>query len=350
MAVLLGMVAFAVDLGYITLAKTEAQRTADATAHAAALEFARNADVAEATKLAERFSTQFAAANPVLGSAAAVSLESDVSIGRYEFGSGQTELFFDDPSTFNAVRVRVRRTNGLNGEVPLFFAHLLGKDSQGLEVTATAALIREVSGFKIPPSGGNVPMLPITVSEKTWKKSIGQGGVDDWTYDADTETIWPGPDGVPEAILFPHKTGSSGNLGTVNIGVSKNSTSYMTNQIRNGLSHSDLEHHGGSLELDENGQLILTGNTGMSASMKDDLESITGEPRIIPVYRSVEGSGDNAEFTIVKFVGVRVMHVQLNGGQKSISIQPASTSFNGVIQSASSGTSEQIYSPPRLVN
>lgn len=350
MAVLLGMVAFAVDLGYITLAKTETQRTADATAHAAALEFARSADVEVATQLAEQFCTQFAAANPVLGSEAAVSLESDVSIGRYEFGSGQIELYFDDPSTFNAVRVRIRRTSGLNGEVPLFFAHLLGKESQALEATATAALIHDISGFKIPPSGANVPMLPITVSEKLWDQGIGKGGTDDWSYDPETGSVWPGPDGIPEVILFPNKTGSAGNLGTVNIGVSNNSASYLASQIRNGLSHSDLEYHGGSIELNSKGELKLGGNPGLTASIKDDVQSIVGEPRIVPIYRKVKGNGNNAEFTIVKFVGIRVMHVKLTGKKKAIAIQPALTSFNGVIQSASSGTSEQIFSPPRLVN
>ena len=88
----------------------------------------------------------------------------------------------------------------------------------------------------------------------------------------------------------------------------------------------------------------------MSASLKDDLAAIAGLPRMIPIYRRVTDDGDNAVFEIVKFVGVRVMSVQLTGGEKSISIQPANVTFNGVIQGPASGSSDWIYSSPRLVN
>lgn len=348
MVAVLAMVAFAVDLGYIAVARTEAQRTADATAHAAIIEFARNSDVDNAVDFAENMSSQYTAANPLLGSVASVSQHSDVQIGRYEFGSGQSELYFNDPSSFNAVQVHIRRTESQNGEVPLFFARVLGKSGQSVEASATAALIRNVSGFKIPPNGQNVPILPITISEKSWEHSLRHGD-DEWAYDPITKTISSGSDGIPEAILFPTKTGSSGNLGTVNIGVSNNSASYLGNQVRNGLSASDLNYHGGSLELDSHGVLELTGNPGLSASLKDDLEAIAGLPRIIPVYRSVNGNGNNAVYKIVKFVGVRVMSVRLTGGNKSVTVQPASITFNGVIQGPSSGQSDQIYSSPRIV-
>jgi uncharacterized membrane protein len=173
---LLATVAFAVDLGYLTLAKTEAQRTADATAHAAALEFARTGDVAMATEAARRVSQQFNAENPVLDATAEVADGDDIAIGYYQFGSGQTDLDFTYPDSYNAVRVRIRRQAGMNGEVPFFLGHLLGKESQAIEVTATAALVRHVAGFKTPPNGGNVPMLPITVSEASWLKGLGAGG------------------------------------------------------------------------------------------------------------------------------------------------------------------------------
>ncbi len=350
MVVLFAMVAFAIDLGYLTLARTETQRSADATAHAAILEFARNKNTYNAMYEAESRAVAFAPQNEVLGSGANVTPFTDVQVGRYEFATGQTELLFDDPSRYNAVRVRVRRTDEKNGEVPFFFGMLLGKESQAVEASAISALIRNVSGFEIPGSGENVPMLPVTISERLWDHGIRHDNFDDWSIDPLTGDAVAGSDGIPEIKLFPVKSQSPGNLGTVNIGTSANSTSYISKQIREGLTQSDLDFHGGSIELNSNGELHLTGNTGLSAAMENDFSLISGEPRIIPVYRKVTGKGDNARFTIVKFVAVQIMSAVLTGGQKSVVIQPAKVTFDGSIQGSSSGISEGVYSSPRLVN
>ena len=259
-------------LVFCELAKTETQRTADATAHAAAIEFSRSGDIEEAIDLARKFPRDFTAANPVLGDIATVTPNVDVIIGRYEFGSGQTDLSFGDPATFNAVKVRIRRTGEQNGAVPLFFASVFGRYQQDLESEAIAALIRNVKGFKIPPSGENVPLLPITVKASYWKNAFAEGDHDDgdnddddddnWSYDPATRKVSAGSDGISEVTLFPNVTGSAGNLGTVNIGVSNNSAAYLGSQIRNGLDQSALDYHGGSLELDAGGQFELSGNPG----------------------------------------------------------------------------------------
>lgn len=351
MVAVLAMVAFAVDLGYIAMARTETQRTADAAAHAAVIEFARTGDAKEASKKAHEVSSEFSTANPVLGRAAAVAANADVRVGRYEFGSGQTELIYGRPETYNAVRVRIRRTDEQNGSVPTFFAGVLGHASQAVESEATAALVRTVSGFKIPPSGENVPMLPVTLSEKDWNRDIrDDNGSDRWGYDSSTGSVSAGSDEINEVVLFPTNTGSSGNLGTVNIGTSSNSTSYIGNQIRNGLSPADLQYHGGSLALDGDGALELTGDPGLSASLQKEFESIIGQVRIIPLYRSVVGNGNNSAYTIVQFVAVRVMSSRLSGGEKQITVQPASLTFNGVIQGPSAQSSDGIYSSPRIVD
>lgn len=129
------------------------------------------------------------------------------------------------------------------------------------------------------------------------------------------------------------------------------STYHIAGQIRNGLSQSDLDHHGGQLALDNSGRLNLSGNPGLIASLKDDLKAIAGKPVIIPIYRSVSEDGSKANFEIVKFVAVRIVAVNLTGGSKHVSIQPAKLTFKGVIQASqgSYGTSVDIYSPPMLV-
>jgi hypothetical protein len=69
---------------------------------------------------------------------------------------------------------------------------------------------------------------------------------------------------------------------------------------------------------------------------------------MITIFRTVSGNGNNAYFTIVKFVGIRIVDVKLTGNPKHILIQPAVVVTNAVIPSTE-GTSERIYSPIVLV-
>ncbi len=71
--------------------------------------------------------------------------------------------------------------------------------------------------------------------------------------------------------------------------------------------------------------MSLNGHTGVSAGVESDLQSIIGQTRIIPLYSSVNGNGHNAVYTIVRFVGVTIVDVNLQGSKstKHITIQPA---------------------------
>ena len=105
-----------------------------------------------------------------------------------------------------------------------------------------------------------------------------------------------------------------------------------------------------AVKLDENGELELNGDTGISAGVKDELESIKGEPRIIPIFRTVTGPGNNAQYTIVCFAGVRILEVKLTGkmSSKRVIIQPAPMVAKGGI-AGSGQTSQFVYSPVWLV-
>jgi hypothetical protein len=120
-----------------------------------------------------------------------------------------------------------------------------------------------------------------------------------------------------------------------------------------GISPADLAFHGGKLELDENNELELNGDTGISAGIKDELASIIGQTRIIPIFSEVEGPGNNAQYTIVKWVGVRIMEVKLTGpmNKKRVIVQPAKIITRGAIPAEPGGpqTSTLVYSPPWIV-
>jgi len=79
------------------------------------------------------------------------------------------------------------------------------------------------------------------------------------------------------------------------------------------------------VRLGADGTLLLAGDTGLSATIKDDLAFIQGRPRIIPLFNKVINPGANAQFTIIGFAGIRVMNVRLTGAEtkKEVVIQPA---------------------------
>jgi hypothetical protein len=76
-----------------------------------------------------------------------------------------------------------------------------------------------------------------------------------------------------------------------------------------------------------------------------------GQPRIIPIFSNVSGNGNNANYTIVKWQGIRIVNVKLTGSmsQKNVMIQVAPIMTKGAIPSTTVGTSSYVYSPIVLV-
>lgn len=358
--VLFAMLAFAVDLGYLLVTRAQMQRSADAAAMAAAWELvdasapAGTTNWTQAGVNARTIAAQYAALNPVLRRSPLLADE-DVKVGYLADPSDPNcQIQYDDTNRPNAVQVRVRRTAAQNGVVPFFFARALGIDHAETQTEATAALSYNVSGFRTPLDGSNLSMLPFALDLDTWNGLLAGNGTDNWRWDAALQQVIPGADGILEVNLFPQGTGSPGNRGTVDIGGSNNSTADIARQILDGLTPDDLDHIGGTLELDENGELDLNGDTGISAGVENELETIKGEPRIIPVFSEVIGPGNNAQFTIVQFVGIRIMNVNLRGenSSKQVMVQPANIVTRGGIQGptmAPSASSYYVYSPVWLV-
>jgi len=357
------MTAFAFDIGHLLSVRTELQRSADAAALASCWELVDEAalrgdrSMNEAIADTRKIAIEYAALNIVGNKAPGIdgnvenSIDGDVVIGHLPITSSSNDpLSFDDPGTFNAVQVRVRRTSDRNGMVPLFFARMFGSDSVALDATATAALSKNIGGFRIPQNcRKNVPILPFALDEETWNRCLAGDTGDAWTWNATDQEIESGADGIHEFNLFPQDTGSPGNRGTVNIGTSNNSTSFLSGQILDGISVEDLNYHGGELNFNEDGVLHLGGNPGISAAVKDELTEIAGQPRMIPIFREVHKNGDNAIYTIVKFVGVRILEVELTGGEKRVIVQPANVVTRCGIPSDLTGTSDFVYLPSHLI-
>jgi hypothetical protein len=377
------MLAFSVDLGYVLSAREELQRTADASAIAACWElgqqFSDRADGTEASlqtrQTAEFYSSQNSVTNQsmTLDLNASNSAEGDVVVAYLsDFYNPATVLDTSNPNIYNAVRVRVRKNSNLNGEVPYFFAKIFGMQGQPLQAEALAGYVRDVAGFETPADGCNVDLLPFALDEDTYAILIannlipGDGTVtDNWTWTNVGETWKDGVvtggsegegDGCIEVNLYPDplSTGQPGNRGTVDIGSSGNSSADIARQILTGISPADfaaLTAAGRTLVFDGNTEFDIEGDTGISAGFKDELYAIRGQPRCIPIFRVVNGPGNNAVFTIVKWAGIRIMDVKLTGAasKKYVTIQSAPCVMNGVIPSPTPGTSSHVYSPVVLI-
>ena len=363
MIFMFAIIAFAVDLGYLQVAKTELQRTADSAAIAATWELidpnpnnpsTPSALAAAALSKARDYTTR----NPVTNTGLQLS-DADVVAGYMADPSNpQTPFATTVPSglAYNALQIRIRQDGTLNDNVPFFFAPVLGVNSAACQVQATAAFLSNFSGFKTPSDGTCLQILPFALDLDTWR-SLKDGNVDtdNWTstWDAVQKkwVVTPGPDGIHEVNLFPQGTDSPGNRGTVDIGSSNNSTADIARQIVSGISPSDMAQMGGKLQFNADHKIYVNGDTGISAGVKDELASIIGQPRIIPIFNHVEGPGNNAIYTIVKFAGVRIVDVNLTGkmSNKRVMIQRANIRIKGGIPTTDPPATEYIYSPVWLV-
>ena len=350
MVAMLGFVAFTVDVGFMTQTKAQMQTAADGSALAAALELPQGWGSGKTSTYSQvdtagRSAAQTVASLHRVGEQAAAYLDTtrDVRFGQRTMSTQGAWVETWGSTPYNMVEVTIHRDQTLAGstatradqQLPLFFAPAMGNKSASLIAKATAVL-SPADGFSIPAGSGLFcPVLPIAVDDVTWNNLINNGvGTDNYSYNPSTGTVTSGSDGIKEISIYPTGTGSPGNRGTVKIGVSNNSTATLGQQIQYGLSESDLAMYGGALRIPAGGTITLSGNPGLSAGIKDNLAAIWGQPRAIPIFSSCTGNGNNANYTIVKFVGVRVLFSQLTGNpsSKQVIVQPAavfSTTFTG---------------------
>jgi hypothetical protein len=361
---MLVVVAFGLDYGYLFNARSELQRTADAASMAGCWQLIAddilkpNGDTDEVIENTRLATVEYAAANMVAGSAPLVDAntdnnpEGDILVGHLDSADSPVDsMDYTTPKRFNAVRIKIHRDATRNGEVPFFFARIFGHTGFETKSEATAYFDNSFSGFEVPENNENLDILPFALDEDTWNALLAGSGADNWNWNKEAKTISQGSDGVLEVNLYPQSTGAPSNRGTVDIGPSNNTTSGLEQQILHGISPGDLAHHGGKLEFNQNGFLYLNGDTGISAAMKDALEAIKGKPRIIPIFRTFTENGNNAEYGIVKWVGVRILDVKLTGSNntKRVIVQPANIVTRGGIPNETGQSSWYVYSPVRLI-
>lgn len=144
LVVILGFVAFAVDIGKMQLAKTELQGAADAAARAGA------AKVRQSRPLARSSALSVAAANTCTGDAVSLDVDSDIEIGTWNKTSRTfTVLPEGSPTIPDAVRVTARRISARGNAVPLVFAPAIGFNTSDIQAVAIAHITTKSYGYGI---------------------------------------------------------------------------------------------------------------------------------------------------------------------------------------------------------
>ena len=371
MVAMMGFTALVVDFGFMSLIRNEMQTAADASALAAGMELADGygpgavRTQAQMVTRAQSAGVTIAAANRMADrSTAYLNSARDLEFGKQVWNNSTQKWDFQSgASPFTAVRTTIRRDqvqqNGSDsvapdGPIDLFFARVLGNKTASFRAKAVAAL-KPGAGIKVTSgSTATAEVLPIALDQQTWTNLLAGTGSDNYSYDSQTGTVSSGSDGIKEVNIYP--TGSAnlppGNRGTVDFGSSNNSTADLSRQIRYGLNASDLSYFPNNEIRFDNGPMIINGDTGISAGIKDDLAAIMGKPRAMPLFTSVSGPGNNAMYTIVKLVGVRIVNVKLTGSpsQKQVVVQPATFVSRQVITSTDQQVlPDSIFAPVRLV-
>ncbi len=318
--VLLGLaLAMVLDISYLVMDEGKLQNIADSAALAAAQElidedllvnpnqYEQADDILSARDYAEFYAHQNIP---------------DFQLDRNEdnnFNGGIVAGYIDDPNnltcemqttgieTYNSVKVRASRTSQLNGALKLLANTFTGVNEVEVHAESVATVEDRISGFRLQ-DGETAPILPFAMYEESWNEAFdGISDFDDYSYDPDTGTVTSGSDGVPEfcfAPWFPRDgiPGQEGNGRAMFIAATI-STSYIKDQILNGMTKADLESPNiGAFLLTDDGLgnygKWVPGEKYMSSAWHSALNSIIGEIRIIALFDSLsEGSGNPVAWT-----------------------------------------------------
>ncbi len=142
MVVLLGFAALTVDIGVMYNTRGDLQRTADASALAAAAKLSEYTE-GNVLELARDAAIGIAERNRVMGRTMVIDPVADVIFGRATYNAGTGTYDFEPTEVLpDAVRVLVRHTSdSANGAVPLLFARAFGLDSTEMAASAIAVMV-----------------------------------------------------------------------------------------------------------------------------------------------------------------------------------------------------------------
>jgi len=334
---ILGIVSFGIDYGYLLAVRSDMQRAADAAALAGAQDLIHSLYASKNIKTARATVRKYVQAN--LGDSFSV-LDSDIEIGKYDTETIYKKVSLMNQQPYDAIRVTLRRDGLSNPSVGLRFAAALGIRDADVVVKATAIL------RKADRLAAGADVLPFAVFYKEWE-SIGKNSLFILYGDGKIEN----ESGIKV----------SGNWGTVDIGLSNNSTDNLGDQIINGLRQHDLDalykenRIQSSKEISAGERIWLNADTGLSSGLKASVREIHGQVRLIPIYDMINATpdGNNLEFRVVHWGTVKVLYSHWKGSKSTFIIVEKDDAYVGSLKpqtdlGASSDSIEGAFTAPAL--
>lgn len=368
---LLGMVAFAIDMGYIVVTRTDLQNAADAAALAGAsvLDDAYvnyllpgQTSSAKATILSTALSNartkaKLYATYNAAGNVKSLSLlDADIEFGSVNASGVYSSSYTGFPNT---IKVILRRDANANGTLPLFIAPVVGTNTATLTATASATIYTGTLNNLSTDSSG---MLPVAYDVGHWNTFVSTG------KDPDGNTSLAS-DGSPQLQVYP-SVKYKGNFGLLSLDSSHVGASTISNWIASGLSQDDINSltaaHLIPLSQHSANTWDWTGDNGFKASNVMDVNQHTNETYILPLYQAKNssssdyeagvGQGSHYYYDIVQFVAVKIMYT--SDRNRNVIVQPASmvipatllTSVAPAGSSASGQTLITTFAPAKLTN
>jgi hypothetical protein len=369
--VIFGMVAFAVDIGWIAVSQSELQNCADSAAFSgvnplmngyvqyslATTNGAKATILANSLASAKANAVQYAAYNAAGGTKSLVLNNSDIEFGFMDAANNYTPLanYAGFPNT---IKVVMRRDGQANQPLSLFFGAVLGNQTTNLNATASATIYAGNIN-SLAQSTINSGMLPVTYDVNHWNNFLKTGQSPDGSTLTDAN-------GIPEIQVYP-STKFSGNFGQLSLNDSHAGASTERGWVDNGISSSDIKAlvNNNLIPLSQHNpkNWDWTGDTGLKASLIMDINNYVGQTFILPLfnpvdssaqnYQAAQGNGANAAYQIVQFVAIQIMPSPSNN--KEVIVQPAALVDPNAIfdQStvAPAGTSSQLittFTAPKL--
>lgn len=370
LVVLLAMVSFCVDFGYMVRVNAELQNAADAAALAGASQLmapqfngiASSTTTANASIAAARAEAQRIAPMNTAGSVNLNLLGNDTVVGYLANPADQSQTLTPWSSGQpmpNTIQVTMRRDNTANTPVDLFFARVLGINTWNCTAKATASFQQasNVTGFD--SNGPNALLLPIAIDVNYWNTFLANGRSPDGTLsdsysatlpsssNAAPHNVSASADGIPEFNAVYPNNNSPGNFGLVSIGPPSTSTPTYRDWIDHGPTQTDLNFFGANgLQATPSHPATVAGGPGMKSTLISNLSGIVGQPRIMPLFSSYSGNGSNTQYTIVGFAGITIVSATGSGSNIQVIAQPIAVTDLTATTGNGSGSSFVYSSTP----
>jgi Flp pilus assembly protein TadG len=341
MVPVLGMAAFTVDLGWIAVTKAQLKNATDAAAIAAVGQLIdghvlynlpqqtrKDCILSSAKSTAKAYARKFAGYNRAGGTALEKVNDTDIEFGTTN-AANQFQALSATGGFPNTVRVTVRRDGNANGELPLFFARMLGINSTSLQATAAATIFTgsAIQTFRSDTQAQGL-LLPVALDIDVWNNYLATG------QSGDGET-YCGPNGAPQLKIYPTPKNAPGNFGLLCIGPPSSSVNPFRDWIDYGPTASDLQYlvEHNMLPVSPTARKMWEGGPGMKSTLRSNFYGIIGKPRLLPLfepisrdpYQAATGEGSHTYYQIQGFGGVTITEASGSGSNMLIAIQPCAT-------------------------